>query len=110
MQVQGVNTFQTGIYRLNKTSLLEGNAVRDSDGTMLDDPVHNADVLRESASRRFETGGAANFLVGGALRESLVAAVKAVSARDVMKDHDAVARTECRDLLADCGDLARGFV
>ncbi len=98
LQAKGFNALHAGIYRLDEAGLLERDAVGDADRALLDDPVHHANVFGEPAARRLESGRATDFLIGGALGESLVPAVVALAARDVVKDHDAVAGTELRYL------------
>src|SRR5450631_1397206 len=93
-QAKGLNTFDAGIHRLDKTCLLETDAVRDANRSLLDNPVHHPDVFGKSSARRLEPSGAANFLVRSALREGFVAAVITLSAGDVMKHHNAFANAE----------------
>ena len=54
----------------------------------------HADVFGESSAGGFKSSCAAHFLVGSALRKSLVLAVEALPARNVVEDNYAVAGTE----------------
>jgi len=108
--MQGFDALHAGIDGFDKTGLLEGNAVRNTYGTVLNNPVHDANVLGEAAAGRLEAGGATDFFVGRALGESLVLAVETLAARNVVEDHDAVAGAKVADALADGGDNAGGFV
>lgn len=108
--MKGFDAFHTGIDGLNEAGLLEGGAVWNTYGTVLNDPVHDANVLGETAARRLETGGTADFLVGRALSKSLILTVETLSTRNVVEDHDAVAGAVVTDTLAHGGDDAGGFV
>jgi hypothetical protein len=77
---------------------------------VFDNPIHDADVFGETAAGRLESGGTANFLVSGALREGLIPAVKALPAWDVMEDDDTVSGAVLADILANSGDNAGSFV
>src|ERR1035438_4241346 len=94
LQAEGFDAFHTGIHWLDETSLLKRDALRDFHSALIDDPIHDADVLGEASTRGFEAGSASDLFVGGALGEGLVAAVVTVAAGDVMKDYDAVAGLE----------------
>ena len=79
-------------------------------GSVFDNPVHDADVFRETASGRLEAASAANFLIHGTLGESLVTAVIALAAWDVMKDHNSVPSPKIDHALANRRDDAGSFV
>jgi hypothetical protein len=104
--MKGFDAFHTGIDGLNEAGLLEGGAVWDTYGTVLNDPVHDANVLGETAARRLESGGTADFLVGRALGKSLILTVETLSTRNMVEDHDAVAGAVVAYALADGGDDA----
>jgi hypothetical protein len=110
LKVQSANAFQTGIYRLDEASLLERNAVWNPHSTALDYPLHDTDVFRESAAGGFESRRATHFFVGCALREGLVPAIEALPARDVMKDHDAIAGAIGGYVFSDRGYHSGGFM
>ncbi len=110
LQAQSLDPLHAGIYGLDEAGLLEGDAVGDLHGALLDDPIHDADVFGETAAGRLESGGTADFLVGGALGESLVPAVVTFAARDVMKHHDPVAGLELAHVRAYRSDHAGGFM
>src|ERR1039458_10133158 len=57
----------------------------------LHDPVHNPNILREAAAGRLKSGSDPDLFVDRALRIEFPLAIEAVSARDVMKHHYAVA-------------------
>src|SRR5581483_517963 len=59
---------------------------------------------------RLKTGGAAYFLVSGTLREGLFAAVIAISARNVVEDHNSVASREILHSNACFDDYSGGFM
>src|ERR1700739_313428 len=84
--------------------------MRDANRSVLDDPVHDPNIFGKAAAGSLESGRATYLLVGRALREGLVPAVKTVTAGNVMKDHHPVAGTVLRDALADRGYYAGGFV
>ncbi|HZW81677.1 MAG TPA: hypothetical protein VFF50_14475, partial [Candidatus Deferrimicrobiaceae bacterium] len=90
--------------------MLEGDAVRDFDCSLVYDPIHDTDVLGKSSTGRLKTGGASNFFVCGTLRESLVTAVVTLAAGDVVENDDAIARSKAIDAGAYGGDHAGGFM
>src|ERR1019366_8908005 len=110
LQTKGLNTFDAGIHRFDKTRLFKTDAVRDAHRSLLDDPVHHPDVFRKSSTRRLESRRATDFLVGGALREGFVAAVIAFSTRDVMQHHHAFAEAELANTFPHFRDDTRSFV
>jgi hypothetical protein len=77
---------------------------------MFDDPIHDSDILGETATRGFESGGATDFLVGRTLSESLILTVEALAARDVVEDHDTVAGAVSVDAFANGRYYTGGFV
>src|SRR5258708_1638288 len=94
LQTKRLNTFDAGIHRLNKTCLFEADAVRDANRPLLDNPVHYPDVFRKPPTGRLEPSRATDFLVGGALGKSFVAAVITFSTGNMMKYHHAFAHSE----------------
>ena len=56
MQAQRRNALHAGIDWFDKTSLLEGDVVRDAHGSLPDNAVHHTNVFRESTARGFEPG------------------------------------------------------
>ena len=94
LEAESFDPFHAGIYRFNKTGLLERDAFGNLDGALLDDPIHHANVFGETSAGRLESGSASHLLIGWALGEGLVPAVVTLAARDVMKDHNAVAGLE----------------
>src|SRR5208337_3403365 len=109
-KVKGLYTFDAGIHGLDKACLLKTNAVRDAYRTLFDDPVHHPDIFGESSPGGLESGRTANFLVGGALGEGLVAAVIAFMAGDMMKHNHPLADGEPGHACADFRDYARSLV
>jgi len=60
-----LDRFQTGVDRLDECGHFERNAVRDLFYPAFDDPIHRADVLRETAAGRFEARRDAHFFIDG---------------------------------------------
>jgi hypothetical protein len=79
-------------------------------GPLLNDPIHDSDVLGETSAGGLEASGASDLLVSGALGEGFVAAVVAPAAGDVMKDNDPVAGLESAHSGAYGRDYAGGFM
>lgn len=77
---------------------------------MLDDPIHDADVFRESAAGGLKSGRAPHLFVSGALGEGLVKAVVTSAARNVVENDHAISRSELADSGADGRDYAGSFV
>src|SRR6266403_578713 len=109
-QAKRLNTFDAGIHRLDKTCLLEADAVRDAHRSLLDNPIHYPDIFRKSSARRLEAGRASDLLVSCALREGLVLAVITFSTRDMMKHNDAIADSELTNAFANLRDDTRSLV
>ena len=109
-EAESVDSLHAGVDGLNETGLLERDTVGNTDGAMLDDPVHDANVFGKAAAGGLESGGAADLLVGGALRESFVAAVIALAARDMVENYDAISGMKVGYAGADGGDCAGGFM
>src|SRR5258708_25989980 len=86
--MKGLNTFDACIHRLDKTCLLEADAVRDAHRSLLDDPIHDPDVFRKSSTRRLEPCRASDLLVICALRAGLVAAARTFTTRGVLKPNN----------------------
>ena len=89
---------QTSVYRFDKTGAFERNTVRNSFHTVLDDPVHNPYILRETAAGRLKSGSDPDFLVDRTLRVEFPLAVEAVPARNVVKHDYAVTRCKAAHL------------
>ena len=106
MQIQVFDPLQTGVDWLDKTGLLVGDVIGDTDCALLGDPIHDADVFGKSSAGGLETGGASDFFIGFALGKSFIATVIAFAARDVMEDHDAVSGLPIVDAFAYGCDLA----
>ena len=105
-----LESLEAGIYRLDEAGLIETHAVRDFFYAALDDPVHDADVLRKAAAGRLESRRHADLLVDRALRKQLAPAIEAFAARNVVKHHHPVAGMKARDAGAHRRDHAGGFV
>src|ERR1700694_2219370 len=103
-QTKGLNTFDACIHGLDKACLLEADAVRDAQRSLLDNPVHHPDIFRKSSARRLETRRASDLLVSCALREGLVLAVITFSTRNVVKYHHAFADSELTNAFANLRD------
>src|SRR5579863_9831300 len=110
LQAEGFYALHAGVDRFDKTSLLEGDAVRDLYRSLADNPIHNADIFREASAGRFKSRGAPYPLIGEALGECLVTAVVALAAGDVMEDHHTVTWLEAAHVGADGGDYAGSFM
>src|SRR5207302_9547751 len=110
LQAQGFHTLHASIDRLDKTSLLKRNAVGNPNRAALHDPIHHANIFGEAASGRLKTCRAAHLLIGGTLGKSLVTAVIAFAARDMVKDNNAVSRLEILDARSQRGYHARSFM
>src|SRR5260370_435640 len=109
-QTEGLNTFDAGIHRLDKTCLLEADAIGDAHRSLLDNPVHHPDVFRKSSARRLEPSRATHLLVGGALREGFVLAVITLSAWDMVKHHHVFTDAELSNAFSHLRDDARCFM
>src|ERR1035438_311666 len=66
------HTFETGIKWLDETGAVERNTVRDLFDAAADDPIHDANVLRESAACGLVSGRHADLFVDRALRVQFV--------------------------------------
>ena len=91
LRVDMLDALQTGIYRLDKAGLVEGNAIGDDLNSTLDNPIHHADVLGKSAAGRFIPRGDPDFFVYRALRVQFSGAVETFSARNVVENDDSIA-------------------
>src|SRR5450755_3085049 len=89
---------QTGVDRFDETGALERNSFRNFFNAVLDDPVHNAHVLREAAAGRFKSRCHTHLLIDRALGIKLSLAVEAVLARNMVKNHYAIAGNVLRDI------------
>jgi hypothetical protein len=76
----------------------------------LDNPIHDADVLRETASSRLKAGSEAHSLINGALGIELALAIKTFTAGNVVEGHDAVADFEPRYAGPSGSNHTRGFM
>src|SRR5262249_7526862 len=74
------------------------------------DPVHHADVLGEAPAAGLKTGSRAHFLIDRTLGENLLAAVIALTAGNMVEDHDAVAFGKALYALAPAYNLPRHLV
>ena len=110
LQAERLDPFHAGVYRFDEASLLKRDAVRNADGAALHNPIHDSNVLREATAGRLESSRAADFLVGLALGEGFVLAVIAFTARNVMKDNDAISGLKIADSRAHCGHHAGSFM
>ena len=110
LETQGLDSFHAGVHGLDKRRLFVGDVVGDANRALPNDPVHHPYVFGETAAGGLESGGAADFFVGGALGEGFVAAVVALAAGDVVEDDDAIARMEIGDAFTDDGDDTGSFV
>src|SRR5439155_27162745 len=79
------DALQTRIERLDEGRMLVRHARRNLLDTALNDPVHHADILRESASRRLIPCRHADLFVDEALRVQLMPAIKTFHARDMVE-------------------------
>ena len=86
-----LDAFEAGVHRLDETGLVEGYSIGNLFDAALDDPVHGAHVLGETASGGFIPGRDADFLVDRALGVEFAPAIEALRARNVMENDDAVA-------------------
>ena len=110
-EVEELDALEHGVQRLDKCSLLEGHAVGDrNNAAVVDDEIHHANVLGEAAAGRLEAGRGAGLLIERALRRSVLAAVVALAAGNMMEAHDAVADSEFGDACADLGDHSGHFM
>ena len=100
LRIDQLHALETGVHRFDEAGLIEGNALGNFFDAVLDDPVHDADVLRESAACRFISRRDADFLVNRALGIQLALAIKTLAARNVVKDDDTVTRDVARDTRA----------
>jgi hypothetical protein len=100
LEAQAHYAFHASIYRFYEARLLVRDSFGNTDGTVLYDPVHDADIFGKTSATGLETRRAANLLVGFALSEGLVPAVVAGAAGDMVEHHDAVAGSESFDVFA----------
>ena len=110
LQAQGFDPFHAGVDRLYKASLLKGDCFGDLHRSLVDNPIHDANIFREASAGRLEAGSASDFLVGRTLGERLMPAVVTLATGDVMKHHDPVARRELAHARAYRRHYAGGFV
>src|ERR1700722_9706412 len=97
-----------GVDRLEKGCLFKRNLVGNlHKATTPHDGRHHSDVLCEASTGRSEAGCAPDVLIGVALREGLLAAVEALSTRDVVVSHHPVAYGKAVDAFACADNCAR---
>src|ERR1039458_5918796 len=110
-EVEHLHTLQNCVHGLDKGGLLKRNVVWNRHYAMAGgDPIHDANVLGKSATRRLEAGGDANLLIERTLCGCLLATVVALAAGHVVEDHHAFAALKARHSLADGNDGAGDFV
>ena len=100
LQMERINPLHAGIDRLDKAGLLERNIARNRNRAALGNPIHHAHVLGKPPAGRLEACGTTDLSISWTLSKRLVAAVVALTARDVMEDHHPVAGLEILDALA----------
>src|ERR1700679_4283526 len=110
LQMEQLNCLIAGVYRLDKSGLLERNLIGNLDKASANDPVQDANVFVEAATRGSKASCAAHPLVDLALGEGLLAAIKAFATGNVMVGHDAVPHSEAADILARADDGPRHLV
>ena len=97
LRIALLHGFQTSVERLDEGGDFEGHAIGNFLDAALDDPIHDADVLGESAAGGLEAGSDAYLLIDGTLRVEFAVAVEAFAAGNVVEDDDAVAGLELGD-------------
>src|ERR1019366_8412214 len=98
---QRFNTFHAGVYGLDERRSLERNAIRNTDDSLANDPLHHPNIFGKTASAGLVARGRADFLVGRTLGEHLMLAIEAFPAGDVVKHHHAVAQFVAGNLFAE---------
>src|SRR5579871_1643369 len=89
-QIKHLHAFKNGIDRLDKGCLLKRNSVGDAyHAAVVDDEIHDANVLCKAATRGLKPSRDAHLLIERALRRRALTAVVAVVAWHMVKDHDA---------------------
>ncbi len=108
--MQRFDPLHAGVHRLDKARLLERDSIWNANCSLTNNPIHHSNIFGESSARRLEPGRASDLLVSLTLGEGFVAAVVALSARDMVKDHHAVADAELLDAVADFCNHSRSLV
>ena len=101
---------ETCIQGFEKAGFLEGNLVGYPDGPIIDNPVHDSDVLGESAAGGLKARGCSRTPVKLALRIEPLPAVEASAARDVVMDRNTISGNELRYSSPDGNHGSRGLV
>ncbi len=102
-----MNRFVTRIDGLEKRGLLERNIIGNFYQTTPHNPVHDANVLGEASAGGRKAGCASYLLVDLTLREGLLAAVVALTARNVVVRHHAIANRKAADAFSHANNRAR---
>ena len=110
LRVALLHRLQAGVHGLDEGSDFERHSVRNFFDAAIDNPVHGAHILRETATGRLEARRHADLLVDGALGVQFPQAVESAAAGNVVEDDHAVAGLEAHDGRADLCDDAGGFV
>lgn len=110
LRIALLDCFEASIERLDEGRDFKRNAMGNLLDATLDNPIHDADILRKSAAGRFKTGSHAHLFINRALGVKFALAVEAFTAGDVMEDNDAVAGFDARDPGSDTGHYTRGLV
>ena len=106
LDAQFVKRFQTSVDRLDETGALERHRIGDPNHAALNDPIHDAHVLRKPTTGRLETGSDAHFLVLGALGVVPVLAIEAIETWNVVEQADAITFGKPGDFITDANDSA----
>src|SRR5215471_3028906 len=105
-----MNGLQACIDRLDKTRFFECDVVGNGDNSPVYHVGHHAYVFRETASIRIEPRRNARLLVNRALRKQLSFAIKAVTARNVVKADHSITCGPALDTNSCFDDGSRDFV
>src|ERR1019366_3292984 len=107
---QRFNTLHAGVDGLDESSPLQRNAIRNTNDSLANDPLHHPYIFGKTASAGLVACGRANFLVRRTLGEHLVPAVEAFAAGDVVKHHHAVAEFVAGNILAERSNHSGSFM
>src|SRR5581483_9148917 len=91
-QLQQLDPLEASINRFYPTCLIERNTIGNALNAALHNPIHHANILRESTAGRLISGRNTYPLINGALRIETPLTIKTVAARYMVKNYYAITR------------------
>src|SRR5581483_11114406 len=91
-QLQQLDPLEASINRFYPPCLIERNTIGNALNAALHNPIHHANILRESTAGRLISGRNTYPLINGALRIETPLTIKTVAARYMVKNYYAITR------------------